>query len=240
LAAIVFLAVAVPAAQAWVKTVKAAGDPLTTWTLTPRTITIRSANPALLQFIRGQPVLGCVRGRHGPEIVFWGVDASSITFHSARALPRNLGLCDAIDVGLKPGFLTAIRFSQGPFSSAWRKRLAATPPPGRLLARDQLFDYLDALSFLVPLRDLNLFGTVTRLPSAAALVRYADRRLSPARNGILYAPTLAGVTVPDVVYAIGHGWGRKKLEFAVIGFDGRRYVLHATLGNNEHPKFGLG
>jgi hypothetical protein len=109
-----------------------------------------------------------------------------------------------------------------------------------LLARDQLFDYLGALSFLVPLRDVNLIGTVIHLPSAAALVRHADRRLSPARDGMLYAPTLAGDTVPDVVYAIGQGWGRRKLEFAVIGFDGRRYVLHAKLGNNEHPKFGPG
>lgn len=238
--AAICLAVAPAAAQAWVKTVKAAGDPLTRWTLTPRTITIRSTNPALLQFIRGQPVLACVRGRHGPEIVVWGVNASSITFHSARPLPRNLALCDAIEVGRVPGFLDATEFSRGPFSPAWRKRLASTPPPGRLLARDQLFEYLNALSVLVPLRDLNIFGTVTHLPSAAALVRHADRRLSPAREGMLYAPTLAGVTVPGVVYAIGQGWGARRLEFAVIGFDGRRYVLHARLGNNEHPKFGPG
>lgn len=238
--AAICLAVAAPAAQAWIETVKAAGDPLTTWTLTPRTITIRSTNPALLQFIRGQPVLACVRGRHGPEIVFWGVDASSITFHSAQALPRNLALCDAIDVGLRPGFLDATEFSRGAFSPAWRRRLASTPPPGRLLARDQLDQYWLARSFLVPPRYLDRFGMPTRLPPAPALVRFADRRLSRARNGMRYAPTLAGVTVPGVVYAIGQGWGRRRAEFAVIGFDGRRYVLHARLGNGQIPSFGPG
>jgi hypothetical protein len=57
---------------------------------------------------------------------------------------------------------------------------------------------------------------------------------------MLYAPTLAGVTVPHVVYAVGQGWGRKRVEFAVIGFDGRRYVLRARLGNHGPPKFGPG
>ena len=235
LAVMACLAVGAPVAQAWVRTVKAAGDPLTTWTLTPNAVTIRSTNPVLLKFVRGHAVLGCGTT---PKVVVRGEDASSITFRPRVRLPRNLGICDADEVGHVPGFLFATTFSRAPFSSVWRKRLASTPPPGQLLAGAQLLDYWTGLSLLVPGRYLNRVGDVIRLPPAAALVRHAKRVLIPLGDRMLYAPTLAGVTVPGVVYAIGKGWGRKRLEFAVIGLDGRRYVLRARLGSR--PKVGPG
>jgi hypothetical protein len=246
--AAIVLAVAPAAALAWVRTAKAAGDPQTTWIVTQNSITIRSTDPVLLKFVRGTQILfGCddtsppVEPRHHAPNLVWGRTASSITAHVTGLNARDLTVCSADDVGGAPGFPYATGdFSRAPFNSAWRKRLAGTAPPGRLLAHDQLSDYWLALSFLVPPRYLDRFGIPTRLPPAPALVRYADRRLSRARDGMLYAPTRAGVTVPRVVYAIGQGWGAKRLEFAVIGFDGRRYVLRAKLGYHGPPKFGPG
>lgn len=234
------------AAQAWVRTAKAAGDPQTTWIVTQNSITIRSTDPVLLKFVRGTQILfGCddtsppLEPRHHAPNLVWGRTASSITAHVTGLVAKHLTLCSADDVGGVPSFPYATAdFSRAAFSSAWRKRLAGTPSPGRLLARIQLNQYWLARSFLVPPRYLDRFGIPRRFPPAPALVRYADRRLSPARDGILYAPTLAGVTVPRVVYVIGQGSGPRKLEFAVIGFDGRRYALHARLGNGRIPKFG--
>jgi hypothetical protein len=139
-----------------------------------------------------------------------------------------------------PGFLFATRFSGVGFTPVLRRQLAHTPGPGRLLARSQLTGYWFALSTLVALRDLNRLGEVIRLPRPSALVQHANRRLSRAGDGVLFAPTLAGVTVPNVVYVIGRGSGAKRLEFAVIGFDGKRYVLHGRLGNHGPPRFGAG
>jgi hypothetical protein len=137
LAAAACLAVAAPAAQAWVKVATAAGDPQTTWIVTPHSITIRSTNPVLLRFVRNSDVLLC---QHPPTPVFWGPTASSITLHTKAAIPRDLSDCEALEVGRVPGFLTALAFSRVGFTSASRRQLASTPPPGQLLARSNAPD----------------------------------------------------------------------------------------------------
>ena len=148
IAAAVCLAVAAPAAQAWVRTAEAAGDPQTTWVVTQSTITIRSTDPVLLQFVRGSQVrFGCdERGakaaHHRLPLVYWGRTASSITAHVAGLVGSALTVCEAADVGGAPGFpLATGNFSRAPFDSAWRRRLAGTPAPGPLLAHYQLGGY---------------------------------------------------------------------------------------------------
>jgi hypothetical protein len=85
IAAAVCLAAAPPAALAWVRTAQAAGDPQTTWIVTPHSITVRSSDPVLLSFVRGSRVLlGCasspaVATYHPGRAIFWGPSASSIT-----------------------------------------------------------------------------------------------------------------------------------------------------------------
>jgi hypothetical protein len=68
-------------------------------------------------------------------------------------------------------------------------------------------------------------------------------RFNRARAGLGYAPSLAEVTAPGVAYVVGRGSGKRKLELAVIGFDGRRYVLRTGLSARGGPlpgRFGPG
>jgi hypothetical protein len=235
LAAAGWLAMAAPAAQAWVRTAQAAGDPQTTWVVSATTITIRSTDPVFLSFVRGSHVLlGCnssqqVAAHRPPPIVFWPPTASSITARVRDRIGRHVTVCNAVEVGRVPGFPMATQFSVAPFDSASRKEFAGTPPPGRLLARAQLSEYWGAVEAVVGPAFLNRLGILVGLPRARVVAR--ELKLS-------YVPTLSGITVPHVAYVVGQGSGPKRLELAVIGFDGKLYVLHAQ--PDRPPRFGSG
>lgn len=243
------LAIAAPVAQAWTRIAQAAGDPQTTWIVTRHTITMRSSDPVLLRFVRGSAVLlGCsssgqVNARHPPPVVTWGRTASSVTAHVKDPIARHVRVCDAVGVGVVPGFLTATQFSQAPFDAVWRKRLARTLSPGPLLARAQLTEMWDGINRELPARLLNRLGELKRLPPARTLIRLVNPRFNRARTGLRFAPTLGKVTAPGVAYLVGAGSGKRKLELAVIGFDGRRYVLRTGLAARGGPlpgRFGPG
>jgi hypothetical protein len=168
--------------------------------------------------------------------VLWRRTASAVTARVAEPIGRHVTVCDAVEVGDVPEFPTATVFSRAPFDARWRKLLGGTPPPGRLLAQAQLSEYWSRVDAVVGPQFLNRYGFLVRLPPARTLARKLSRPGSPVRD----VPALAGVRVPRAVYVIGRGSSPKKLELGVIGFDGKRYVLHATVGANSHPKFGPG
>ncbi|HZE06878.1 MAG TPA: hypothetical protein VE127_16740 [Solirubrobacteraceae bacterium] len=242
------LAATAPAAHAWVKAAKAAGDPRTTWIVTRTTITIRSSDPVLLRFVRGSTVLlGCASAkpveplepRLPPPVVRWGRTASSVTARVRTPIGRNLTVCDAVGAGGDPGFPLPTRFSRAPFDARWRRKLASTRQPGPLLAHAQLSGYWTVVGEVAGPRYENRYGILVRLPPPRVLVHKLNRPISgakKARSRVRYARTLRGVALPHVVYVIGSGSSRKKLQMAVIGFDGRLYVMRAR--PDRRPRFG--
>lgn len=236
-----WLAFASASAQAAVRSARAAGDPLTTYTIRGRTLEIRSTDPVLLQVVRGShllvfcyPASNRSIGTNG--VGRWSQRSSSVTVRLRANISGDIGYCET--TGTLPGFLYSSEFSRADFTARLRRRFASTPPPGRLFADLQLAGDWMGVHELLPLRFLTREGTVTSFPPAQTLVEMMKRPFSKAGVRLLYAPDLADVTEPGVPYLVGQGSSSKRLEFAIVGLDGTLYLLKGRAGNYIGDQFG--
>ena len=240
------LVVTAPAANAAVVSVKALADPQTTYTVSGATVTIQSTDVAVLRFVRGTEVeVDCASQRDTTNWDAdgrWGSGASAMTVRFKRAV-TDVGRCSAIEVSprrLLPEFLgPPIQFSLAVFTARWRRLLASTAAPGLTIAQAQLRTDWSAIEVDLPTRLKGADGVPFALPPAmdvAASINKLPRNRGPH---LRYARTLAGVTELGVTYVIGRGSGRTRMELAVLGYDGRLYVAHASVGAKRSYRFGL-
>lgn len=151
----------------------------------------------------------------------------------------SLATCSALEIADLPReFLGLPAFvAQAAFTAYWRRQWASSAPPGRYLARFQLSNDRVALEIGLPRRFKDARGLPVFPPPAKELVRMVDRHPRKMEPYLLYARTLAGVTRPGVTYVVGRGTTRTTLAVAVIGFDGKLYVLRGKLAGQT--EFGM-
>ncbi len=232
LAVVACLALAASSARAAVRSYGAAGDPLTTYTLHGRTLTISSTDPVVLQVVHGAHVLvmceaASPRGEGARGGGRWSASASSVSVHLSGAT-KHMVRCGAI--GTLAGFPGYTTFSEVGLTPKWRHRLASTPPPGRFLAHILLSEDWMAVHQFLPARFLTRTGILTRLPAAQVLVQMLQAPLRRAGTKLVYAATLADVPPGNVPAVVGQGTSTKRIEFAVRGLDGNLYVLRGRAG----------
>jgi hypothetical protein len=239
------------AAHASVISVKADGDPATTFSLDGKKLTIASTDPVVLSFVRGHSVSGfCAGGPSGrlPALLNgarWGKHAGSVTLRIIRLDPTDIGYCDVARVLGSGGYLRSVDFSGAQFRPGARRRLGLGPavaPPAEVIAESELFNAFYSVNLDLEEAFPTQYGLPPKtLPSAKTLVEIIDAiRLYPSLK-VLYAPTVQKIArKPGIVYVVGRGSSAKVLELAIRGLDGKLYAIHAKAGSVTFPTGSFG
>jgi hypothetical protein len=203
--------------------------------------TVASTDFVLLAFVRGHGLqVGCYTSRavHFQTAAHWRKRAASVTVKFSTDLAVDVAWCTAARVP------TASFPYDQPFSVAEFTRAARqlgfwdyggknhlpgrdkVPGPATIIAGmefapadEAVFQTLPALLRAPP------GGSKRAFPSARKLVASLDANtkfITKAKAKLLYAPTVAQVTVPTAVYIVGESSTRKRLLFATRGVDGKR------------------
>jgi hypothetical protein len=229
------------AAQATVRSVKADGDPATTYTLRGRKLTIASTDPVVLRFVRGYSVSGlCYGSPSGVSLLSearWGKHATSVTLVVTRGDPTDIGYCFAVRSHGDP---PPVDFSGAQFKRGARRRLRlgpATAPPAEVIAQSELMDAWNAVNIDLEVAFPSQYALPPKtLPPATTLVEVIDAERLYRSVKVSYAPTVQSIKQqPDIIYVVGRGTSTKAMELAVRGLDGKVYAFHGKAGSLAFP-----